>query len=357
MSTPTLITVGGFLGAGKTTLIARAAGLLAAAGKRVVVVTNDQAPDLVDTAVVRLAGIPAAEVSGACFCCAFSDFTAKTDQLIAEHQPDVVIAEPVGSCVDIAATVLRPIASSHGDSLRIAPFTVCVDPAGWRVAEDGGGMDASTVYIYRQQILEADVVLLTKADAEPAATVDLIAELITARNPAAGVQRCSAATGAGVQAWLDGILAASAPGGQQRIAVDYDVYAAGEAALGWLNAAVELAGPADWPAVLDRLMGGLNARCTAANAPPAHLKCLLASASLTLVANVVAGRPLPQQRVLAGGQPAATARLTINARVPMQAAQLRELTTAVLAELGIRGTVKTIRAFPPGRPVPVHRLA
>lgn len=358
MTIPTLIMVGGFLGAGKTTLIARAAALLAAAGKRVVVVTNDQAPDLVDTAVIRLAGIPAAEVSGACFCCAFPDFVAKTEQLIAEHRPDVVIAEPVGSCVDIAATVLRPIAASRGDVLRIAPFTVCVDPAGWRMAEDGGGgMDASTVYIYRQQTLEADLVLLTKADTEPATDVDLIAELITARNPVAGVQRCSAATGAGVQTWLDGVLAASAPGGQQRIAVDYDVYAAGEAALGWLNATVELTGPADWPAVLDRLMGRVNARCTAAGAAPAHLKCLLASAGQTLVANVVAGRPQPQQRVLAGGQPAATARLTINARVPMQAAQLRELITAALDDLDVRGTVKTIRAFPPGRPVPVHRLA
>jgi G3E family GTPase len=44
-----LILVGGFLGAGKTTLLAEAAKRLAKEGKSVGLITNDQAPELVDT--------------------------------------------------------------------------------------------------------------------------------------------------------------------------------------------------------------------------------------------------------------------------------------------------------------------
>jgi len=344
----TLVTVGGFLGAGKTTLIATMARRLSAEGKRVVVVTNDQAPELVDTALVRLTGVPVAEVAGACFCCAFDSFVARADELVALHRPDVIIAEPVGSCVDIAATVLRPLARERGDHLRVAPFTVCVDPAAWQAVEDGR-MPADTAYIHRLQTQEADLLLMTKADTAAPASLDLLAERLAARNPAADVMRCSAADGSGLETWLAMVLG-GADGGQQRIDVDYDRYAAGEAALGWLNATVVLQG-GDWPSVLTALM-----RAIAARLPPAHLKCLLESGGLTLVANCVTGRPEPTVRTLRDGTPDGEARLTINARVAMDSQELRQLVTASLAALPVRSQVRSIKAFPPGRPVPVHRI-
>lgn len=48
--TTRLIFVGGFLGAGKTTLLWEAALKLSQKGLRVGLITNDQAPELVDTA-------------------------------------------------------------------------------------------------------------------------------------------------------------------------------------------------------------------------------------------------------------------------------------------------------------------
>ncbi len=287
---PALLTVGGFLGAGKTTLIAAAAGILVRRGLRVVVVTNDQAPELVDTAIIELAGVPAAEVAGACFCCAFPDFAAKTRVLLERHAPDVVLAEPVGSCVDIAATVLRPLAQQMGDVLRVAPFTVVVDPAALREIE-AGSMDPATAYIYRLQIREADVLLLNKCDREP--HPDLAEAELAARSPAATILRASATTGQGIEAWLDAALAA-ADGGTRRIDVDYDTYAAGEAALGWLNATVELSG-GGWEDALRRLMDGIHLSGIA------HLKCLLRSGGLVLAANRVTGRMDVELRRLADG--------------------------------------------------------
>ncbi|MEL6110098.1 MAG: GTP-binding protein, partial [Planctomycetota bacterium] len=65
--------LGGFLGAGKTTLIGQIAKRYQAAGKSVGIVTNDQAADLVDTQNLRSQGFSVGEVAGACFCCSFDD--------------------------------------------------------------------------------------------------------------------------------------------------------------------------------------------------------------------------------------------------------------------------------------------
>ena len=51
------VMIGGFLGAGKTTSILRAAEWFTARGLRVGLVTNDQAGGLVDTALVRSAAV------------------------------------------------------------------------------------------------------------------------------------------------------------------------------------------------------------------------------------------------------------------------------------------------------------
>lgn len=350
----TLVTVGGFLGAGKTSLIVRAAAELRARGKRVVVVTNDQAPELVDTAIVGLTGVPTAEVAGACFCCAFPDFAAKAAALVEAHEPDVVLAEPVGSCVDLAATVLRPLAAAHPDVYRIAPFTVVVDPAGWRAATTGDAMDPATGYIYRKQVAEADLVALSKIDVESDAALARCEAEIVASCPAGDVVRVSSETGDGVAAWLDAVLADERTGGERRIDVDYDTYADGEAALGWLNAEVELQGRAPWGDTLGALVQGIGDRLDGV----AHIKCLLRSGDLIEVTNAVAGRVTARRRVLRSGEATTDAHVTVNARVACEPDELRRVTESVIAALpGVRGSIGKLRSFAPGRPVPVHRIA
>ena len=63
---PLIAVIGGFLGAGKTTLILAAARVLRRQGVRVAVVLNDQGDDLVDTHFVQRHGFPAEQVAGAC---------------------------------------------------------------------------------------------------------------------------------------------------------------------------------------------------------------------------------------------------------------------------------------------------
>src|SRR3954463_2207111 len=103
------IMVGGFLGAGKTTTLARLGRHYLARGRRVGLVTNDQAQNLVDTSSLRAQGFPVEEVPGACFCCRFDDLTARVAALSKSERPDVILAEPVGSCTDLVATVVQPL--------------------------------------------------------------------------------------------------------------------------------------------------------------------------------------------------------------------------------------------------------
>jgi G3E family GTPase len=103
-----LIFVGGFLGAGKTTLLYEVTKLLKDRGMSTGLITNDQAPDLADTSLLEHSEINIAEVAGSCFCCDFKGLRRAMDK-VGIQKTDVIIAEPVGSCTDLSATLINPI--------------------------------------------------------------------------------------------------------------------------------------------------------------------------------------------------------------------------------------------------------
>src|SRR3984885_1965068 len=122
------ILIGGFLGAGKTTTMARLAHHYTKRGQRVGLVTNDQAQDLVDTTSLRAQGFAVEEVAGACFCCRFDELVGKVSLLEEGERPDVVLAEPVGSCTDLVATVGQPLRDLYGQRFEVAPYPVLFKP-------------------------------------------------------------------------------------------------------------------------------------------------------------------------------------------------------------------------------------
>src|SRR5262245_1089986 len=116
------IMVGGFLGAGKTTALLRFAEHLTSQGRRVGLITNDQSSGLVDTAMVDSHGYPVQEITGGCFCCRFNTLTAAAERLTEAAKPDVFLAEPVGSCTDLRASVQYPLRRLYGVDYRLAPL-------------------------------------------------------------------------------------------------------------------------------------------------------------------------------------------------------------------------------------------
>src|SRR5438552_16925102 len=103
------VMIGGFLGAGKTTAVAKLAERLTDQGRRVGLITNDQGSGLVDTAMLRSRGFATEEIPGGCFCCRSNTLVDAANKLSASARPDVFIAEPVGSCTDLVATVPVPL--------------------------------------------------------------------------------------------------------------------------------------------------------------------------------------------------------------------------------------------------------
>jgi hypothetical protein len=83
------VMVGGFLGAGKTTTLARLARHYISQGLNIAIVTNDQAADLVDTKSLRSQGFDVGEVAGACFCCRFEDLMSTIEGLGSDQAPDL----------------------------------------------------------------------------------------------------------------------------------------------------------------------------------------------------------------------------------------------------------------------------
>jgi len=158
------ILVGGFLGAGKTTTMARLARIYTARGHRVGLVTNDQAQDLVDTTSLQAQGFDVVEVAGACFCCRFDDLVGKVGRLEQDKRPDVILAEPVGSCTDLVATVVQPLRDLYGERFEVAPYPVIFKPShGLRIlGGESSGFSPKAAYIFRKQLEEADAIVINR---------------------------------------------------------------------------------------------------------------------------------------------------------------------------------------------------
>ncbi len=360
---PVYIMVGGFLGAGKTSTVSRLARHYMSLGKKVGIVTNDQTTDLVDTQSLRSQGFDVGEVAGSCFCCNFNALTSTVEHLGEGKLPDIILAEPVGSCTDLVATVIRPLTEVYGVPLDIAPYGVLLKPGhGRRIlkGDAGSGFSPKANYIFRKQIEEADFVVINRVDELSAADVNELQGLIEREYPGRPVLRCSAKTGEG----FDALLATLELRGQfarRMMDVDYDVYAEGEAELGWLNSQVQVESPKSFE--LDRLLMDLirrlHGRLLQLDAEAAHLKVIGLCDGSYAVANVVSNQTGPELS-LASSASTMTANVVVNARVAIDPEDLSSIVQQELAAVttAIEATQKVVslQSFRPGRPVPTHRI-
>ena len=360
---PRFIMIGGFLGAGKTTTVSRLAKHYLALGKRVVIVTNDQATDLVDTNLLRSQGLDVGEVAGSCFCCNFNELTRTVERLSESQRPDIVIAEPVGSCTDLVATVIRPLQQVYSVPFDIAPYGVIIKPShGLKILQGTrkGGFSPQAEYIFRKQIEEADFVIINRIDELSEAAVSELTTLIESQFPGTPCLKMSATSGEGFDSFCE-YLDLQGVFGTKAMDVDYDVYAEGEAELGWLNAQVILTSESSFEldAFLLRLLERVNVELVQHSAEVAHLKAIGMTEGKFAVANIVSSSSAPKLSIGSAAS-VKTADLVINARVAIDPETLTETIQrtlrSVCQEFGITETTRTLQCFRPGRPVPTHRL-
>ncbi|MBC8356810.1 MAG: cobalamin biosynthesis protein P47K [Planctomycetes bacterium] len=364
MSAIRFVMLGGFLGAGKTTTIARLARRYQEQGLRVGIVTNDQATDLVDTHTLRSQGFEVGEVAGACFCCNFNELTQVAAALTAEQRPDVILAEPVGSCTDLVATVIQPLMRLHADRFHVAPYGVLLKPSHGRKilkGEANAGFSPKAAYIFKKQLEEADFIVLNRIDQLSVTGVDELQQLIEQHHPGVPTIRMSAKTGAGFDGLVE-LLDQQGDFGRRILDIDYDIYAEGEAELGWLNSNLRVTSEQQFSLdeLLVSIVDRLRDRLRSLNAEVAHLKVIGLWEGAHGVANLISN-DLPAELSLASDCTTASADLVVNARVMLDPeslkSEVRESVEAACAQLSARANWHQTQSFRPGRPVPTHRFA
>ncbi|MBN8624342.1 MAG: cobalamin biosynthesis protein P47K [Planctomycetes bacterium] len=355
--------IGGFLGAGKTTLIGRLARYYRDQGLKVGIVTNDQAHGLVDTLSLRAQGFDVGEVTGACFCCKFNDLVRVVGELSADQRPDVVLAEPVGSCTDLAATVMEPLKHLYSAEVELAPLAVLLKPEhGEKILGDATdvGFSSKAAYIFRKQLEEADVVVVNKIDKLSPERAQRLIEMLAEQYPGKPTIALSARTGSGCEI-LAQRLQQPAAVRESTPEMDYDVYAEGEAELGWLNCSVEVSLPkvAAVDAALLDFVERLAASCRAAGAEPAHLKVMAMADGVSAVANWVCS-DVPPELSIASGISTDGWQFVVNARVAVAPEELEAAVRRTAADFaganGAKCEVADMQRFRPGRPMPTHRM-
>jgi len=332
---PLLVIVGGFLGAGKTSLILAAAEKLQQRGLRVAAILNDQGEDLVDTQLAAQHGLPADQVTGGCFCCKLGDLVAAAERLQA-HQPDVIFAEAVGSCTDIVVTTLRPLLRDYGDRFRLAPFTVLVDP----LMTEALLADEDMFFLWKNQTDEADLVWCTKSDLWFGHSGDL--------------PHLSARTGEGVDEWLEQVLGEGAVVGAKALELDYGRYARAEAALAWLNCRV-IVRPyvACSPAlVVGPLLDGFDAALSRAGVTIVHLKVMAKCETGYVKAAQCRNGQQPEVEGVLDASPAAEHEVLVNLRALGEPEVLRGIVQDGLVALEAAVEWRLLQCFRPSAPVP-----
>ena len=360
------IMIGGFLGAGKSTSIARLAEHLDAQGLRVGLITNDQGNRLVDTLNLASRGFQVEEIPGGCFCCRFHSLLEAAENLSAETRPDVFIAEPVGSCTDLIASVSYPLRRIYGDRFRIAPLSVVVDPRRARrvlglSAEPG--FSQKVTYIYLKQLEEASIIVINKNDLIGIAERESLAAALRDRFPRARIMDASARTGDGLPEWFAAVTETEQDDGDA-MELDYQIYAEGEALLGWLNATVRLSATSliDGDRFLSELARAVQDNLAERGVEIAHFKMTLepndGSGELAVLSLV--GTEFEPEFTQTLSDPLSDGELIVNLRAEGEPEWLEASLRAGLATCSDRFgrlDLEHLESFKPGEPKPVYRMA
>lgn len=170
------LVVGGFLGAGKTTLVRRLLEDAQRSGVRAAIVSNEFGELGIDRALLARPGDAYVEIEGGCVCCRLSDELVATLEMLRERvDPERVIVETSGVALPFDAQMnfwREPVSRWIDEDLAVV-----VVNAEQVVA--GRDLDAT----FEQQVSAADLLVLNKIDLVPAAELPRIEERLRALEP------------------------------------------------------------------------------------------------------------------------------------------------------------------------------
>ncbi|HEY2720762.1 MAG TPA: GTP-binding protein [Chitinophagaceae bacterium] len=354
-----LCLIGGFLGSGKTTAITTAAILLKSEHKSVAVITNDQGEQLVDTALTNSLDIPNKEVLNGCFCCNYSQFYQAIRDLDVSLHPDFIFAEAVGSCADLVATIVKPLLRSHaGADVYLSVFAD--GPVLLSLFEGQSSfINESIRYIYRKQLEEAGILIVNKSDLLREGEIQKIRSVLAREFPGKEILFQQSREEASVRQWLDALNENGSNGRFKSLEIDYQKYADGEAALGWLDAylVIHSKGKAIGKSLefINELSGSISNHRFAIG----HLKFFLESGEWKKKISFP-GDDINSNELLSGQMLKEKTTIIVNGRAEAGPDQLKQLFFQSIRKIegeNCHVEVLHLASFQPGYPRPTYRLA
>lgn len=354
-----LYLIGGFLGSGKTTAIVNACQHLIKKDQRVGVITNDQGEQQVDSAFVKSFGIPAAEVGNGCFCCNYNQLDKHIHSFMKDIQPDIIFAESVGSCTDLAATVAKPfVREMPGCSVVISVFadaTLFLSLFEGRV----NFISENVQYIYKKQVEEANVLVINKIDLLSSGEVAAINRHLENEFPEKSILYQNSFDENNIEKWLN-VLEQFEPSACASLDIDYDRYGDGEAQLAWLDQSMTIVSSQKNAVMIAKeIISKIHQDIQERKLTAGHLKFFIEAGSLKKKISITSSLSLsfftPEEN------DEAQAHLLINARIQTEPAVLQQIVNDTLKQMvqkhdcNIMGEKSS--AFKPGYPKPLHRIS
>jgi G3E family GTPase len=349
--------IGGFLGAGKTTLITRIAKSIQESGRNVGIIMNDQGVDLVDSQYSCSQGLDTCDVQGGCFCCRFPDFMNNAENLIRKSKPEFILAEPVGSCTDLLATVIGPLKVVYAEKFSVAPLIIMVDAS--RIVTEGISDETLGGFLRKHQIQEAEYVVLSKSDLIMPKDVMRIKVAIQDVNDGARVIPYSAISDEGYGQILK-VIDSKATSNRSPKDIDYELYAQAEAELGWYNGKFEFLAQerVDSYDLATKILKSIGSEYDPTGI--AHAKLFIESETNAVKMSQV-GSNLTVDLVKGSRYSQGEVKLFVNARIVSSPERLKE-TVRRSVEEGIKGMGFEVEkfkddCFSPSPPRPYYRMA
>ncbi len=352
---PQMFFVGGFLGAGKTTAIRALAELFAKKGLKAAAITNDQAAGLVDTLFLTGEGLVTEEVAGSCFCCNFNGLVQAIDHSIGTANPEIILAEPVGSCTDIVATVILPLQDLMKDKVRVSAYSVLVEPLRWKeITEGEADTPWSMKYLFDKQVEEADFVVLTKTDTISSPAFEKSRRALSHAMIKADSLSISSKEGTGLEAWMEAVL--STPPGNRwlRRSITKDTLRQKPKWGGSMRSRSYISNSGGREDIAVRIALGLADGITGRKAKIGHLKLLAVGETGGVQSGIsVAGQGGQLDGSFSG--PVLRLHVTLNALATVSPGDLAEIVTALMADFRQGDAAQTdllyLNTFRPAPPI------
>ena len=209
----------GFLGSGKTTAMMALTKYYTEHHAKAAMISNDlgDGVTLADHQLAELGGANATQITDECICFCHDVLTAKLNAFYNDGC-ELVVSDIPGFGVGALEHVYHGLSAEYPGEFELGPFTVLTEPRNVKLLQNGEGGDMA--YILRDQLLEADLIVLNKRDLLTPEEAEAEVRWLTDEFPQAQVIAISALKGEGLEEFSQALKNGTAS--MQHPDIDYD---------------------------------------------------------------------------------------------------------------------------------------